>query len=123
MYKCYSKIYSPIVLDSKIACPAALLKGSNGADSAFSVRRTPLPIDAARNSWQFYEMSIQSDLFRNAVLTRHWGRIGTAGRPPSICTLMKALPLTPLSIFYASNSDEALAGSEESFNPSGEGFV
>ena len=37
-------------------------------------------IDAARNAWRFYEMSVQRDLFGGAVLMRRWGRIGTAGR-------------------------------------------
>jgi predicted DNA-binding WGR domain protein len=37
-------------------------------------------VDAARNSWRFYEMSVQRDLFGGAVLMRRWGRIGTAGR-------------------------------------------
>ncbi|CEF57327.1 WGR domain-containing protein [Acetobacter ghanensis] len=37
-------------------------------------------INAARNIWRFYEMSIQHDLFGGAVLVRRWGRIGTAGR-------------------------------------------
>ncbi|WP_025828785.1 WGR domain-containing protein [Acetobacter okinawensis] len=37
-------------------------------------------IDAARNTWRFYEMSVQHDLFGGAALIRRWGRIGTAGR-------------------------------------------
>ncbi len=37
-------------------------------------------IDPARNTWRFYEMSVQRDLFGGAVLIRRWGRIGTAGR-------------------------------------------
>jgi predicted DNA-binding WGR domain protein len=37
-------------------------------------------IDPARNTWRFYEMAVQRDLFGGAVLIRRWGRIGTAGR-------------------------------------------
>jgi predicted DNA-binding WGR domain protein len=36
-------------------------------------------IDPARNTWRFYEMAVQRDLFGGAVLIRRWGRIGTAG--------------------------------------------
>ncbi len=33
-----------------------------------------------RNEWRYYRMEIWPDLFGRALLLRHWGRIGTAGR-------------------------------------------
>ena len=45
----------------------------------FPVEARLTRIDAARNAWRFYELSIQRDLFGGAVLIRRWGRIGTAG--------------------------------------------
>lgn len=46
----------------------------------FPVEARLTRIDAARNAWRFYELSVQRDLFGGAVLIRRWGRIGTAGR-------------------------------------------
>jgi predicted DNA-binding WGR domain protein len=32
------------------------------------------------NEWRFYRLEVWPDLFGGALLLRHWGRIGTAGR-------------------------------------------
>ena len=32
------------------------------------------------NEWRYYRMEVWPDLFGRALLVRHWGRIGTAGR-------------------------------------------
>lgn len=33
-----------------------------------------------RNTWRYYDLSIQPDLFGGAALIRRWGRIGTPGK-------------------------------------------
>jgi len=33
-----------------------------------------------RNEWRFYRMEVWPDLFGQALLVGHWGRIGTEGR-------------------------------------------
>jgi predicted DNA-binding WGR domain protein len=37
-------------------------------------------IRPALNEWRYYRLEIWPDLFGGALLMRHWGRIGTAGR-------------------------------------------
>lgn len=37
-------------------------------------------IDQGRNMARSYELSVQPGLFGDTALTRHWGRIGTAGQ-------------------------------------------
>jgi predicted DNA-binding WGR domain protein len=37
-------------------------------------------IDHSRNMARSYELSVQPGLFGDVALTRHWGRIGTAGQ-------------------------------------------
>jgi predicted DNA-binding WGR domain protein len=37
-------------------------------------------IRPARNEWRYYALEIHPDLFGGALLLRHWGRLGTAGR-------------------------------------------
>ena len=37
-------------------------------------------VDPARNMWRYYRLDVWPDLFGRALLVRHWGRIGTAGR-------------------------------------------
>ncbi|MBB3712379.1 putative DNA-binding WGR domain protein [Limimaricola variabilis] len=37
-------------------------------------------IDAARNCYRFYEISLAPDLFAEAALVVRWGRIGGRGR-------------------------------------------
>jgi predicted DNA-binding WGR domain protein len=32
------------------------------------------------NEWRYYRLEVWPDLFGGALLMRHWGRIGTAGR-------------------------------------------
>jgi predicted DNA-binding WGR domain protein len=32
------------------------------------------------NEWRYYRLEVWPDLFGGALLLRHWGRIGTAGR-------------------------------------------
>ncbi|GAC1486276.1 MAG: hypothetical protein NVS2B11_12080 [Acetobacteraceae bacterium] len=45
------------------------------ADAASLVRIRP-----ERNEWRFYRLEVWPDLFGRALLVRHWGRLGTAGR-------------------------------------------
>ena len=44
--------------------------------SSISLRR----IDETANCRRFYAVSIETDLFGQTLLARHWGRIGTHGR-------------------------------------------
>ncbi|EYD72675.1 WGR domain-containing protein [Limimaricola hongkongensis] len=37
-------------------------------------------IDARRNCYRFYEISVEADLFAQAALVVRWGRIGGRGR-------------------------------------------
>ena len=37
-------------------------------------------VDHGTNSAHFYMLTIERDLFGNVVVTRQWGRVGTAGR-------------------------------------------
>jgi predicted DNA-binding WGR domain protein len=37
-------------------------------------------VDPESNAAQFYMLTIERDLFGNVVVTRQWGRVGTAGR-------------------------------------------
>jgi len=37
-------------------------------------------IDQSRNMARSYELSLQPGLFGDVALTRHWGRIGSAGQ-------------------------------------------
>ena len=37
-------------------------------------------IDPQSNAAQFYMLTLERDLFGNVVVTRQWGRVGTAGR-------------------------------------------
>jgi predicted DNA-binding WGR domain protein len=37
-------------------------------------------IDKTRNMARGYELSVQPGLFGDVAVTRHWGRIGTAGQ-------------------------------------------
>jgi predicted DNA-binding WGR domain protein len=37
-------------------------------------------IDNGRNMARSYELSVQPGLFGDVAVTRHWGRIGTAGQ-------------------------------------------
>ena len=37
-------------------------------------------IDADRNMYRYYVMSLQPDLFGGCQLVRHWGRLGSKGQ-------------------------------------------
>jgi predicted DNA-binding WGR domain protein len=37
-------------------------------------------VDPDTNVARFYVLTLERDLFRNVVVTRQWGRVGTAGR-------------------------------------------
>jgi len=37
-------------------------------------------VDQSRNMARSYELSVQPGLFGDTALTRHWGRIGSAGQ-------------------------------------------
>jgi predicted DNA-binding WGR domain protein len=37
-------------------------------------------VDPDSNSAHFYMLTLERDLFGNVVVTRQWGRVGTAGR-------------------------------------------
>ena len=37
-------------------------------------------VDPGTNSAHFYMLTLERDLFGNVVVTRQWGRVGTAGR-------------------------------------------
>jgi predicted DNA-binding WGR domain protein len=37
-------------------------------------------VDAAARTAHFYVLTLERDLFGNLVVTRQWGRVGTAGR-------------------------------------------
>ena len=48
--------------------------------SLFSEATSLARVRPERNEWRFYRMEIWPDLFDRALLSRHWGRIGTEGR-------------------------------------------
>jgi len=55
--------------------PARLVQLPLFADAASMVRVRP-----EHNEWRYYRLEVWPDLFGRALLVRHWGRIGTAGR-------------------------------------------
>ncbi len=46
----------------------------------FPDQATLARIRPERNEWRYYRLAVWPDLFGRALLTRHWGRIGTPGR-------------------------------------------